>query len=270
MIRTWLLFAVVATAAQGATHEIDGLGNFRVEGWSQDGLYFVWTLYDGGEVLEARTGRITEVADLESWKKKHPMAKSAASRLGPDGKSKADVKILRSTASGSTGWTKNSWSPDAHQVVELRVSRDGKSALSLNWPSAAFSAEPYWSPDGLRIAWLVVISDRVEMDGTRHYQLGLGAGTGPRMHLVADKGILAEAGPKVAGALEKAGFGALFIGSAKKARDASVVYAAAGFEDTAAKIAAAIPGGATVDKLSWPTEADVVVGIGRSAIKGVK
>ena len=98
----------------------------------------------------------------------------------------------------------------------------------------------------------------------------VGSAGGPRVHLLADKSMLAKAGPAVASAIEKAGFAPLYMGLSKKARDASVVYSAAGSEEAAARIAAAIPGGATVDKLSWETQADVVVAIGKTAAKGGK
>ncbi len=78
-------------------------------------------------------------------------------------------------------------------------------------------------------------------------------------------------GPKVAAfekafaALEKAGFAPTHQRAAQDARNRSVVYAAKGNEMDAARIAAALPGGATVEPLTWTAQFDVVVALGHSA-----
>ena len=58
---------------------------------------------------------------------------------------------------------------------------------------------------------------------------------------------------------------AVQVEQALKERDASVVYAAPGLEAEAARAAAAIPGGAKVDKLNWKVNAELVVALGKTA-----
>ena len=53
----------------------------------------------------------------------------------------------------------------------------------------------------------------------------------------------------------------------KTPRATSVVYAAAGFEAEAQKLAQAVPGGASVAKLDWKAPFEIVVGIGATAMK---
>src|SRR5262249_33644906 len=91
---------------------------------------------------------------------------------------------------------------------------------------------------------------------------------GPRVRLVADKSLLGKAAEAAALALEAKGFGPGFIGKAMKARDASVVYFADGFEAQAKEAAAALPGGGTTEKLTWPAAAELVVALGKTAAGG--
>jgi hypothetical protein len=70
---------------------------------------------------------------------------------------------------------------------------------------------------------------------------------------------------KVSDVLEKGGYNVSDIGPAKAKRAATVVYADAANTAEAEKLAKTIPGGATVDKLTWKPKADIVVAVGDSA-----
>ncbi len=52
--------------------------------------------------------------------------------------------------------------------------------------------------------------------------------------------------------------------SAQKDRDATVLYATNEATETATTIARSLPGGATVELMTWPSPADIVVAAGRS------
>jgi hypothetical protein len=259
---------LLAATALAAPVEVDRYSG-SIQGWTQDSQQFVWTEEDRVMVLSGRTGTVTEADNFEAFKKRHPMAKVVASRTSPDGKATAEMKIVTSPAANA-GWADNTWRPAATELVELRVVRDGVSSVSVNWRAGAYTVSPFWSPNGLRVAWVVNPSDRMSMDGTTDCMVEIGGGGGPKIHLLAEKSILAEGTKKVGAALEAAGYPPLFVGAAKKARESSVVYAVKGKEAIAAKIAAAVPGGATVEKLDWATQADVVVAVGKSALKGGK
>ena len=83
---------------------------------------------------------------------------------------------------------------------------------------------------------------------------------GPRIQLVG-KDVAPEAFDRCFAALEKAGFAPTGQGPADTARPRAVVYAAKGFEADAKRIAAAVPGGASVEALSWKCKFDVVVAL---------
>jgi hypothetical protein len=55
------------------------------------------------------------------------------------------------------------------------------------------------------------------------------------------------------------------IGGPKAKRATTVIYADPAHTEVAAKLVPAIPGGATVDKLTWKPKADIVIAIGDSA-----
>jgi hypothetical protein len=102
------------------------------------------------------------------------------------------------------------------------------------------------------------------------YTVIVGSGGGPRTQILAAADILAKVTPGVTKAAEGAGLTVVFTGKAKQPRDSTIVYAAEGFEEVASRAAAAMPGGATVEALSWEVAADVVVAVGKSALGGGK
>src|SRR5207245_1905749 len=67
---------------------------------------------------------------------------------------------------------------------------------------------------------------------------------------------------KVKKALTAAGLTTLREAKATAVRDTSVVYAAKGAEAVAKQVAASVPGGATVEPLTWKSDAAVIVALG--------
>lgn len=129
----------------------------------------------------------------------------------------------------------------------------------------SWTATPYWSPRGHHI--LVELAEaKVKTmrgpDGGRLQYIVLPCGV--RVEVDAPAGLEAAAGP-VADAVDKAGLAVVSIGTAKAHRTSTVIYADDAHAAVAATLATQIPGGATVDKLTWKPRADLVVAIGDSA-----
>jgi hypothetical protein len=249
-------------------------------GWTADGAYFTFGNYSAGaadlSVVDAQTGIADTLAGCwdENQKLCDDLLKGRAkafppSRTSPDGKAKAEVvNVLKK---GAGHWDGGHWVRDASFVSELRVVRDGVSKVSASSNGSAEKITPYWSPDGRRIAWLVDNgSHPCGMASCTDISAIIGSTGGANVQILAENKILSKVARPAAAAVAKAGLTPAFVGKALKARDRSVVYFGDGFKEHADKIAAALPGGATVEKLSWKTPADLVVAVGSSAVAAPK
>jgi hypothetical protein len=193
----------------------------------------------------------------------------------------ADISI-KGKVSGK--WKKNgfefSYGGDdmaEEKKATFTMSPKGKSAsatYTASSPNAAMGAgltgriKACFAPGGKRVAWIVE-RDSGMMRDPGDYAVLIGPNGGPRVQLVADKSILTQAAQKVGAALEAAGIvaGSYKASNEKTPRATSVVYAAAGFEAEAQKLAKAVPGGASVEKLDWKAPFEIIVGIGATAMK---
>lgn len=92
----------------------------------------------------------------------------------------------------------------------------------------------------------------------------------PLVELLVDKKKLDQLGPSLSSALGRAGYPPFRTAAAVKPRATSVVYAASGMEAAARLVAAAVPGGAEVQPLSWKTDAEISVAAGATAEKNPK
>jgi hypothetical protein len=234
-------------------------------GWTQDGSTFLyacgmdepteWTL------VPARGGKSKVVSKEEyaAFAASHPLAdaltESKDVKLAFDGQGRLDAE---------------------HAALEI----DGKVAVRWQRGGAALKSETFdtkgsvswsFSPDGKRVALFFVQTPDCKPSGTGDFvctndgvEARIDRIVGPRVQLLA-KGLSSEALEKTAEALEKAGFAPTSRDEARAAREKSVVYAAKGLEADARRIAAAVPGGATVEALSWKTKFEVVVALGASA-----
>jgi hypothetical protein len=265
-----LLLAVagISGSAWGGAIEV---GGYELKaGWTADGYFGFAPGSEDCGVWQATTGRVQRLdpEEYEAFITRHKLVVTKPSRTSPDGKAKAEVKLTAQTGEGE--WKGGTYKPPSQSSAEFSVERDGKSTPSLRWYSGAADLETYWSPDGKYVAWVVRPSTWEGMDGSKTWSIGVGTGGTPRVQLLADKAILAKAVPAVTDAIVAAGFTPTWSGPALKARDGTVVYAADGYDEAAKKAAEAVPGGATVDKLSWKADAELVIAIGKSALKGGK
>lgn len=208
-------------------------------------------------------------AAFAAWQKKHPLSKVAA-RRGKAGRADVAVKLEDGEPAAWHG-DAISWSVSSGAKVTLRVTcgkyrntavidQDMGAMYAPSW-----TARPLWAPTGRDVAFLLEEAVATTMrgpDGGRS-QIVLVA-CGPRVEVVAPPTLAARTEP-VAAAVEGAGFTVTSIGVAKAQRATTVIYAAPAFAAEAARLAKAIPGGATVDKLTWKPSADLVVALGASA-----
>ncbi len=124
---------------------------------------------------------------------------------------------------------------------------------------------PIWSPTGARVLWRVYGSEIQTMRGpTGSEPVELFADANARLKLKASTDVMPHL-PKIAGQLEAAGFPVNVAGVSMKERDKSVVYAPKGMEVQARAVAAAVPGGALIEALTWELAEDMVVALGSSA-----
>jgi hypothetical protein len=129
----------------------------------------------------------------------------------------------------------------------------------------AGSVDVYWTPDGRRTLWIAHHAGHAMRD-PGYDEIVVGTDGNPGVSVAVDKAKLKDA-EKISAALAKAGFTVLKVSAAKKPRDKSVVFAAAGHEAEAKKLAAAVPGGAEVQTLDWKSPLDLVVALGPDAVK---
>jgi hypothetical protein len=130
-----------------------------------------------------------------------------------------------------------------------------------------------WSPNCRFVAWFVpsgsylppynFITDRFNFSagGSTPYYV---KPVGPAIDVMAHASQATLATP-VLQAIDKAGFPVHLSAPAQQTRTKTQIYAWGTFTEIAKKIAAAIPGGASVEPLTWHTPADIVVAVGASA-----
>jgi hypothetical protein len=180
---------------------------------------------------------------------------------GPGG-SKATVLI--------GGQKQLSWSVTDSMTVSYVVTRGAdKSVVTMQDEMEAMytperSAEVFWDPTGRRALFAINTAEAHTMRG------GVSASTmyfvvpaPPRVEVLASTRLKEEA-DRVAAVVEKTGFAVVTMGPATKDRPATVIYAGPAHQEAAQKIAAALPG-ATVDKLTWKANGEIVVAVGAPA-----
>lgn len=221
--------------------------------------------------LEKKYAAAGDAKAFDAWKKAHPLTKASARKTRAG---EAGVAVKMENPEGDPpAWDKSSigWIVTGTTTVTLSVTCGKDTAREVIQQEMAamyepdWTATPYWDPTGHRVLFLLQEAVAKTMRGPDggHIQYVV-VPCGPRVEVVASSG-LDQAAVKVADAVEKAGFTAISIGPAQAARPATVIYADAAHTELATRLAAAIPGGATVDKLTWKPKADLVVAVGASA-----
>lgn len=127
------------------------------------------------------------------------------------------------------------------------------------------SATAWWSPDCLRVVWARAdLTPRGFRDSygpeLRDTQVEVHL-AGPRILLMAHESAQAKL-EAAAQRFAKAGYGVFLGPAAQKKRTASVIYAWSGARAVAQVISKKVLGGATVEPLTWPVDADIVVALG--------
>jgi LytR cell envelope-related transcriptional attenuator len=231
--------------------------------------------------LRKRLGQVSSSAAFDAWKKAHALTKAAA-KSGPAGSIAITVDLVRSQ---NTDPNDKPDPPEWHGAVlhwavglEVEVAKLSvvatcgatKTTYSAEQHSDAmyvphWSATPIWAPGGRRAVVAVAEAKSKTMRGPVGGSMQLAVfPCGTRVEVLAPAELDARADP-VAAALDKAGYAITRIGPAKARRSKTVVYSDDAHKDIATKLAATIPGGATVDKLDWKPNADIVVALGDSA-----
>lgn len=224
--------------------------------------------------LKKKLGDLPDAAAFAAWRKEHPLV-WVPGRKGPrGGRAEITVKAEGDAADAADAtWKRNTlrWSVMGEVHVTLGAAR-GKDRGVETFEQGigatytpTWSATPYWEPSGRRVAFLLEEDVEQTMRGPDGGNIEVHVvPCAPRVEVLANVGQEAATG-KAAEAVERVGFAVVATGAAKTPRAASVVYAAEGHAEAAAQIAAAIPGGATVEKLTWRPKAEVVVALGDSA-----
>jgi len=227
--------------------------------------------------------RLAGKGAFDQWKKSHPLKKGGSANRCGTAEIALQLDDLDAIADAAPvgKWQGATFTYDVKTTVSvlLAVERGGKTFRHLElvqgnrmWANGAaitFS----WSPTCNHVAWSIkgrgidesTAAGRVD-DGFFSTAPLLIRPAGPAIHVMAHESATAAMEPVLA-ALAAAGFPAHSGPNALKARTKSVVYSFGGMMEVAKKIAAAVPGGATVEPLTWKSEADIVVAAGTSALK---
>lgn len=227
--------------------------------------------------LMGRGSALPNKQAFEAWLKQHPL-KPGSGPSSPDGKRKASIRIevveegdYPQEVTKEDGAYKLSVLSSG-QVIRLVV--DDRSVRTLRQQGVGMfdaqgSVRAYWSPDQKRVAWIVQRDDLQWMRGPipGDASVVVTDAVGLRVSVVAPEVALDQVKAKVVPALKEAGFAPTNVAAALKARAQTVVYARKRRREDAKRIAEVVPGGATVEDLTWKTDMDIVVAVGDSALK---
>jgi LytR cell envelope-related transcriptional attenuator len=201
--------------------------------------------------------RLSGLAPYDAWKKANgPVALKGLE--GPSG-SKATVLIAGKQAL--------SWTPTDLMTISFVVTRGADKSVSTMDDDASASlinersTEVWWDPTGRRALFSVSVQGEETIRGVvADTALYFIVATPPRVEVLASPRLKAEA-ERVAGVVEKTGFAVVTVGPATKDRPATVIYAGPAHQEAAQRLAAALPG-ATVEKLTWKANGELVVTVG--------
>ena len=247
--------------------------NIEVMGFSKDGRYLVYSSlaedhddwFNQVTAKDLLTGQVQTFRDGKEagFLKAHPLVDAIAGRTSPDGKATAEV--VAEEMKGGGVWSTDRWRLGRESAWHLSVARDGRTTKVAELSPGNY-LDVYWSPDGKFTAWVAVTNSRGMRD-PGFQEIVVGTDGRPSIALVMDKDNVKAGLLKLAQTVTKAGFAVVSSGSASKPREKSVVFAAEGLEEQAKALAAVVPGGATVEKLTWKAAARLVVYAGPEAFK---
>ena len=238
--------------------------------------------------LGRRLKKLKNRKEFDAWVKVNPLTPMESKQVSADGKTTATL-FAEANALAWTGSTYNFESllpaPATEEddgderpwLLSLHLKKNG-----VSWPTwkhrfsgemGALGPDKYnahlgWSPNGLWIVAFLNNPSWVWMRGPikGHHGMHL-ARTGPRVSVMANKAIPKEVREAIVNAALAQGFAAVDGGPSLKDRADNVVFATAGLEAEAKQIAALLPGGATVQKLNWDADVELVVALGTATAK---
>ncbi|MDP3151970.1 MAG: hypothetical protein Q8N23_04835 [Archangium sp.] len=231
----WLSLFVAAPALATSMTWVDGGVHVTVDSEEEAPPSFRW--FDA----YSPRGRDAEPAEDGS---------SKPSLIAPDG-SKLSFTLTHSEGS----WAGNAFTPNT--TFRPSVKR-GSVEWPVTLPLIPDRVWVWWSPDSRR-ALLELVTGNDSL-------LLLVPGAFPRVQvLYPPKAPLdADALAKVDLLAAKVGCVVAFAGEAKKERPKTVVYAEKGHEVQAKTLAGLLPGGASVEPLTWKVNASLVIAVGES------
>jgi hypothetical protein len=251
--------------------KVEGTASLAVVHDIQRGDRTVFVLKQQGKTRTLLAGYRTvgSATAFEAWKKQHPITRTPG-RRGKAGTANVGVKLDEGEAPTWKGEALR-WTVESAATVTLSTTcgkhtnreRFEQEMGAMYLP--AWTATPIWAPTGRHVVFLLEEAQARTMRGLDGGSVKLVlVACGPRVEVVAPAGLEASSG-RLADAVEQAGYAVTSIGAAKQKRSATVIYAPAAHTGDAAKLAKAIPGGATVEKLTWKPKADIVIAVGESA-----
>jgi hypothetical protein len=280
MKRLWMLCFLCLLPAEASA------GFF---GWAKDGRWIV--LFEqreneekGGQseglaiALDVATGveRRFELAAVEEpegpagrseafdrWLAEHPLLPLHGSRGAPDGRASAEI-TLREDPSGGV-WHGGNFRASGRSEWSLDVRRGG-TVVHSGTVAGSGPITAHWSPDGTRVLWVIGHAGPAPIEsGWEDLVLGPAGPEGVGLRV---PGEIEESGAVVALALSKASFVPIFRrAKSRRARERSVVFVKPGDDKLAQRIAASLPGGATIQLLDPRSLLPAIVEVGRSATK---
>jgi hypothetical protein len=236
------------------------------------------------DAAAAREETVTSgTAQWPVWLKAHPLKPARASRKSPDGSLVATVvgregtTIVKCDQSSEAFCYQNKMPDEDCPGIQFGCGANpGKVLAQLTVkgaarPSREFAVKgltgevsPFWLGAD-RVLWFMHDKGANAIRDPETCEVVV-TGPGTTVEVLADEKLLKqETRAKVSAALGKANVALVRFGTAKKARDTSVIYAAKGSEAQAKSLAALVPGGATVDALTWKSDCDLVLALGSSA-----
>lgn len=257
------MMLAVALAAAGASQA----STVKVLGWTPDRCCFVYLAHDSDEesetpdqvvVVDTVTGgqRTFDETNQASLAALGALTGLPGSRTSDDGTATAEVLLSESGSAGS--WSGGTWSAGGADAWRFSVTK-GKKTYSSASSGSASSVDVYFSPDGRNAAWVVHYKGQSMRDtGEDVVLVGIAGATA--VQIVIEKSRLAE-GRALAATLLKAGVQVRNVSPALAAREKTVVYAGADWQEEAAAVARLLPG-STVAKLDWYAPFDIVVAVG--------
>jgi hypothetical protein len=243
----------------------------KILGWTEDGGKFVFEDCASAEVraIDVRDGNLLEPDEDEAEQIRKGVKATKPSRLSPDRHARVDVRFKSHDAGR---WQNGVFRAAEATVAEIVVDRGSSQPLrtSIKWFSPLLGLEAYWSPDGRRVA-AVVETKKIWSAKHHTFEIAIGPARGPRVQWLAPRQIDPREEDQVMDEVERAGFAPTARRlAANKQLDRSIVYAAAGYEKDAERLARAVPGGADVVPLRSDAGAELVVAIGEITLRQVR